>query len=258
MARLLPRLLGASLLLILSTARAATPLLTASDIAQLKTWLGGPFTLVRLYEKQDGQTAADFHAAVDGKGRTFTVMEATTELGQTFKVGGYNPQSWDSSGAFHRTTEDALRTGFLFNLTSRQVHRQTPRTYALDTVGSFQTWNDARTGPVFGAGHDLYVGWDLSTGGYSSMYSYIDPVRSDFDSSLLDGRDYKLPNVRYGEMEVWRVFAVPEAQTWSMLLCGLCLFGFLRRRRSISPDGQFPQGKGAVVPPTGIEPVSHA
>ena len=231
MARLLPRLLGAFLLLILSTARADTPLLTPSDIAQLKTWLGGPFTLVRLYDKQDGQTAADFHAAVDGKGRTFTVMEATTELGQTFKVGGYNPQSWDSSGAFHRTTEDALRTGFLFNLTSRQVHRQTPRTYALDTVGSFQTWNDARTGPVFGAGHDLYVGWDLTTGGYSSMYSYIDPVRSDFDSSLLDGRDYKSPNVTYGEMEVWRVFAVPEAQTWLMLLSGLCLFGFLSMAR---------------------------
>jgi len=240
MARLLPRLLGAFLFLIVSTAQATTPLLTPSDIAQLKTWLGGSFTLVRLYEKRDGQTAADFHAAVDGKGRTITVMEATTELGQTFKVGGYNPQSWDSSGAFHITTEDELRTGFLFNLTSRQVHHQTPRTYALDTVGSFQTWNDARTGPVFGAGHDLYVGWDLTTGGYSSMYSYIDPERSNFDSSLLDGRDYTSPNLTYGDMEVWRVFAVPEAGTWMMLLSGLCLIGFMRRWSPAGSCGKSP------------------
>lgn len=227
MARLLQRLFGALFLLILSTAQGATPLLTAADVAQLSTWLGGPVTLLRLYQKGEGQTAADFHAAVDGKGRTLTVMEATTELGQTFKVGGYNPQSWDSRGGFHITTEDALRTGFLFNLSARQIHRQTPRTYALDTVGSFQTWNDPKAGPVFGAGHDLYVGWDLTTGGYSSMYSYIDPVRSDFDSSLLDGRDYKTPNITYGEMEVWRVFAVPEAGTWMMLLSGLCLIGLI-------------------------------
>lgn len=230
MAKLLSRLLGALFLSTLAAAHAATPLLTPADLVQLSGWLGhGEFRLERLFQKHDGQTAADFHAAVDGKGRTFTVMEATTELGQTFKVGGYNPQSWDSSGGFHITTEDASRTGFLFNLTSHQVHRQTPRTYALDTVGSFQTWNDAKTGPAFGAGHDLYVGWDLTTGGYSSMYSYIDPERSDFDASLLDGRKYTVPNITYGEMEVWRVFALPEAETWMMLVAGLCLIACMRR-----------------------------
>jgi hypothetical protein len=232
MAKLLQRLCGAIFLIFLSTAQGATPLLTDVDIAQLSTWLGnGPIRLERLYKKRDGQTAADFHAAVDGKGRTFTVMQATTELGQMFKIGGYNPQSWASSGGFHITTEDALRTGFLFNLTSHQVHRQTPRTYALDTVGSFQTWNDGKAGPVFGAGHDLYMGWDLTNGGYSSMYSYIDPERSNFDSSLLDGRDYKSPNVTFGDMEVWRVIAVPEPALVLMLLPGLALIGIAARRR---------------------------
>lgn len=222
MAKFLPRLLGATFLLSLPTAYGATPLLTDADIAQLSNWLGnGPIRLERLYKKRDGQTAADFHAAVDGKGRTFTVMEATTELGETWKVGGYNPQSWSSTGGFHITTEDELRTGFLFNLTSRQMHRQTPRTYALDTVGSFQTWNDGKVGPVFGAGHDLYVPWDLTNGGYSSMYSYIDPARSNFDSSLLDGRTYSSPNVTYGELEVWAIFPVPEPGTWLMLLAGM-------------------------------------
>lgn len=224
MAKFFSRLLGAIILLAATAVQAETPLLTDGDKAQLANWLGnGPIRLERLYKKRDGQTAADFHAAVDGKGRTFTVMEATTELGQTFKVGGYNPQSWASSGGFHITTEDALRTGFLFNLSSRQVHRQTPRTYALDTVGSFQTWNDARAGPVFGAGHDLYVPWDLTNGGYSIMYSYIDPVRSNFDSSLLDGRDYKSPNITYGDIEVWSVIAVPEPMTWMLLLMGIAM-----------------------------------
>lgn len=224
MAKILTRLLGAIFLLLMPVAYGSTPLLTQADIAQLSNWLGnGPIRLERLYKKRDGQTAADFHAAVDGKGRTFTVMEATTELGQTWKVGGYNPQSWASTGGFHITTEDALRTGFLFNLTSRQLHRQTPRTYALDTVGSFQTFNDGKVGPVFGAGHDLYVGWDLSTGGYSSLYSYIDPTRSNFDSSILDGRDYKEPNLTFGDLEVWAVIAVPEPRAWAMLLAGLLL-----------------------------------
>lgn len=224
MAKILTRLLGAIFLLLMPVAYGSTPLLTQADIAQLSNWLGnGPIRLERLYKKRDGQTAADFHAAVDGKGRTFTVMEATTELGQTWKVGGYNPQSWASTGGFHITTEDALRTGFLFNLTSRQLHRQTPRTYALDTVGSFQTFNDGKVGPVFGAGHDLYVGWDLSTGGYSSLYSYIDPARSNFDSSILDGRDYKEPNLTFGDLEVWAVIAVPEPRAWAMLLAGLLL-----------------------------------
>jgi hypothetical protein len=235
MAKFFTRLLGAIFLLCLPAAHGATPLLTDADVAQLSNWLGnGPIRLERLYKKRDGQTAADFHAAVDGKGRTFTVVNATTELGETFKVGGYNPQSWDSTSGFHITEDDALRTGFLFNLTSRQIHRQTPRTYALDTVGSFQTWNDAKTGPVFGAGHDLYVGWDLSTGGYSSLYSYIDPARSNFDSSILDGRDYKSPNLTYGDLEVWAIIAVPEPYGWLMLVPGLALLGVMRRRPSLA------------------------
>jgi hypothetical protein len=218
-------LLGASV-----SAQAATPLLSAADQSQLAKWLGqGPIALDSIYKKRIGQTAADFHAAVDGKGRTFVVMQATTELGETFLIGGYNPQSWDSKGGFHVTTEQSGRTGFLFNLTSHQFHMQTPRTYALDTVGSFQTFNDAKLGPVFGAGHDLYVPWDLTHGGYSSMYSYIDPERSDFDSSLLDGRDFVKPNVTFGDMEVFTIMAVPEPAAWMMLLPGLGLLGFMRR-----------------------------
>jgi hypothetical protein len=243
MAQHIPRLAGAALAALVLCAgapvHAATPLLSESDKAQLARWLGqGPIELDRIYKKRIGQTAADFHAAVDGKGDTFVVMEATTELGDTFLVGGYNPQSWDSSGGFHITTDQALRVGFLFNLTSHQVHRQTPRTYALDTVGSFQTFNDPKLGPVFGAGHDLYVPWDLTSGGYSSMYSYIDPARSDFNSSLLDGREFTRPNVTFGDMEVFTVSAVPEPAAWMLLLPGLGLLGFMRRSTPAASSGK--------------------
>jgi hypothetical protein len=243
MAHHIARLAGAALAALVlgasASVHAATPLLSDGDKAQLAKWLGqGPIELDRIYKKRIGQTAADFHVAVDGKGRTFTVMEATTELGETFLVGGYNPQSWDSSGAFHVTAEQSLRTGFLFNLTSHQVHWQTPKTYALDTVGSFQTFNDARLGPVFGAGHDLYVPFDLTNGGYASMYSYIDPARSDFNSSLLDGRDFVKPNVTFGDMEVFAISAVPEPAAWMMLLPGLGLLGFMRRSSPAASAGK--------------------
>jgi len=36
-------------------------------------------------------------------------------------------------------------------------------------------------------------------------------------------------------MEVWRVFAVPEAQTWLMLLSGLGILGFAARRQAGNP-----------------------
>src|SRR5262249_30186550 len=122
----------------------------------------------------------------------------------------------------------------------RQMHLQTPRTYALDSVGSFQTFNDARLGPVFGAGHDLYVPFDLTNGGYSSMYSYIDPARSNFDSSLLDGRDFVKSNVTFGDMEVFTISAVPEPAAWMMLAPGLGLLGFMRRRSPTGSCGKSP------------------
>jgi hypothetical protein len=56
-------------------------------------------------------------------------------------------------------------------------------------------------------------------------------VRSNFDSSILDGRDYKEPNLTYGDLEVWAVIAVPEPGAAAMLLSGLALIGLCSRRR---------------------------
>ena len=61
----------ASLALLLSGAgRAKATLITAADQSQLESWLGeGPLTLTNIYTKKAGDTAANFHAAVDGQGR---------------------------------------------------------------------------------------------------------------------------------------------------------------------------------------------
>ncbi|MBA5607576.1 PEP_CTERM-anchored TLD domain-containing protein [Duganella sp. FT3S] len=209
----------------------AASLLNAAEQQQLATWLGeGPVAFTNIYTKANGDTSAAFHHAADGKGRTIAVMQATNEKGQTWLIGGYNPQSWASSGGYHITTEQAQRTGFLFNLTTSEIHRQTPKTYALDTVGSYQTLNAANVGPTFGLGNDLYVPADLTHGGYSLLYSYADPNRYNFNTSVLDGSTFVRPNITFGAMEIYTISAVPEPASGALWLGGLGLLALLARR----------------------------
>lgn len=214
---------------------AGSSLLTATDQAQLASWLGeGSIVLNNIYSKAQGDTSSNFHQAADGKGRTFSIMEASNEFGQTWLVGGYNPQSWNSSGQNNMTPEDKDRTAFLFNLTSGTLHRQTPKTYALETLGATQTLNRANFGPTFGEGYDLYVPGNLTTGGYSIIYSYVnpDPDVGVLGVSLIDGTAYHGRNITYGAIEVFTITAVPEPGTYGMLLAGLGLFAYGARRRA--------------------------
>lgn len=205
-------------------ADSGTSLLSPGYKTQLETWLGeGRLSLTNIYTKAAGDTSLDFHKASDGKGRTFSVMEATNASGQTWLVGGYNPQSWNSSGSYNMTPDNSQRTAFLFNLSGGVIRRQTLRGYAIDTVGAYQTYNGAEFGPVFGYGHDLFVSGNLSSGGYSNMYSYIDPIKGGFGESLLDGSQYSKPNVTYGAMQIFTVSVVPEPASYALLLAGLVL-----------------------------------
>ncbi|UMR33221.1 PEP_CTERM-anchored TLD domain-containing protein [Massilia sp. MB5] len=227
-------LLAVSLLATSTGAAAATTLLSAKEQAQLSAWLGeGNLALTNIYTKAAGHTAKNFHAAVDGKGRTFSLMQATDSNGQTWLVGGYNPQSWSSAGKYNVTENQVDRTAFLFNLTSGKLHRQTPKANGLDAVGAYQTYNDSKYGPTFGWGHDLYVPDDLTHGGYSLMYSYINPYAPDTSTSLLNGAPFDGYNVTFGAMEVYSVAAVvPEPATYGMLLLGMGVLGVCARRRN--------------------------
>ncbi|WP_240943554.1 PEP_CTERM-anchored TLD domain-containing protein [Janthinobacterium lividum] len=230
-----PVLFCAGLLMYLGHAPAvfAQSLLDSASQAQLASWLGeGPLSLKAIYTKSVGDTSFDFHKASDGKGRTFSVMEARNESGQTWLVGGYNPQSWNSSGTYNMTPEDSQRTAFIFNLSTGQRHIQTPKSYALDSIGAYQTLNDINAGPTFGIGADLGVSADLTTKGVSYRYSYIDPDQGVFGISLLDGKPYSShPNVTFGAIQVFSISAVPEPASYALMVLGLALIGGIQARK---------------------------
>lgn len=227
-------LIGA--LVLLAALPAHATLISSADRAQLTSWLGeGPLALNLLFEKTPGKTAADFHAAADGKGRTFSIMQAYGDDGRMWLVGGYNPQSWSSKGGFNMTPNQEDRTAFLFNLTSGVRFQQLP-VLAGDDYGAMQTVNDATLGPSFGAGLDLSMPFDLTNGGVSALLSYNNGIHHQNPfTSLLDNTPYPgLPNVRFGAMEVYTVNLVPEPGALGLAGIGLAALALARRRRNQS------------------------
>jgi len=79
-----------------------TELLSVSDHAQLSEWLGSDFDLTRIFAKGiDGGNSVNWHAAVDGEGATFTVMEVfDKDTNESRIIGGYNGATWVSAGGY--------------------------------------------------------------------------------------------------------------------------------------------------------------
>ncbi|HEU4816216.1 PEP_CTERM-anchored TLD domain-containing protein [Janthinobacterium sp.] len=210
-----------------------TSLLSPGYQTQLETWLGeGHLALTNIYSKATGDTSLDFHKASDGKGRTFSVMEATNSSGKTWLVGGYNPQSWSSTDGMHVTMPDSARTGFLFNLTSGLMLPQLKQYFNGDEIGKDQTYNDSNFGPTFGYGHDLYVPQDLTHGGSSFLYTYNFRGQPSTGISLLDGSAWHGNDVTFGAIQVFSISAVPEPATYALLLAGLLVLLVRQRGRA--------------------------
>jgi len=170
----------------------ASPILTTAGETQIEAWLGiGDLDFRNIFTKGSvSDTTAEWHAAVDGRGPTVSLLAVTDSAGSSYVIGGYNPQSWDSSGAFHMTVADADRTAFIFNLTTNVLLTQKPTNYedancsqgspSAPNCGKYQTYNYSLYGPTFGGGNDLNVGFDLTnnseTGylnvGYEEAYTY--------------------------------------------------------------------------------------
>jgi hypothetical protein len=141
------------------TITGGSSLLDMSTAGQLQTWLGeGEITINNIfsYTTGDALTAADFHAAADGLGRTFSVFSITsTNYTTPIVFGGYNPQSWHSGGAYNITIADADRTAWLFNFGDDLKWDQKLSTDLGGDRGRYQTYNHSYYGPTFGGGHDI-------------------------------------------------------------------------------------------------------
>lgn len=210
-------------------------LLDDAGLTQLETWLGeGPLDITNIFDKTATNTSSDFHSAVDGQGRTFSLIEVV-RLGSTdlssdpVIIGGYNPQSWFNSGGYNYTYDTADRTAFIFNLNANEVRYQDPTSYR----GEYQTYN-ANYGPIFGGGHDIWVDPSLSAG-YTSSWSYgVETGGIPLGGSQgIAGPDSYAPStygiftLGYGQIEVFKiepsVVPVPGAVLLGML--GLSVAG---------------------------------
>jgi hypothetical protein len=230
---------GGMLLALAGTAAKAGDIIGGSSLlddgrhAQLERWLGeGEFNLNNVYTLRPGDTSVNFHQGADGKGATFTVLEVTNTAGQTFLVGGYNPQSWSSTDGWHETERDFQRTAFLFNFTTPAVYRQVLTGFELPSQGQRQTYNDILFGPVFGSGPDLFVNDDL-TKALSWQLSYGNPANEGV--SIIDG-SLRGQTVTVNAMEIFAISPVPEPASWAMLLAGAGVLGGIKRRRRRTPE----------------------
>lgn len=219
-----------------ATVVGGSDLLSAASANQLESWLGqGPLTLTNVFDKAPGSTTIDFHAAADGKGATFSIIEFPNDpTGMPFDkpivVGGYNPQSWNSSGAFNVTPLDVDRTAFVFNLTQSLKFDQR-RDAATENYGLYQTYNFANNGPAFGGGRDL-IGGSNSVFGVDYSYFYSYGANGDFGRSLVTYPGLYAGPMYVGQIEVFTISAaVPESQSWALMLGGLAWLGLAVRRR---------------------------
>jgi len=230
----------AGIVLAASNANAAvitggSALLTKDNVTQLSSWLGQSVDLTNIYTKQAGNTSLDFHAAVDGKGATFVVMQVTDQYsGMTGLVGGYNPQSWSSSNYYNYSYDEGSRNAFLFNLSTDTVFGQKAINdnywYWYDQ-GVYQTYNYGSYGPTFGGGHDLYVGYDLMNG-YSNLWSYA----STNGAGNLLGNGASYYNWQVAGLEVFNMAParneVPEPASLALFAIALGGLAAARRKRS--------------------------
>ncbi|MEP7353832.1 MAG: PEP_CTERM-anchored TLD domain-containing protein [Acidobacteriota bacterium] len=238
-------LLMATVPMFATTSFDASSLLTQTTADQLAAWLGeGDLSLTRIYAATSPTDWTAFHAAADGQGRTFTVMQALT---CTFDIscilsdaiiGGYNPQSWVSFGGYNIVPLDSDRTAFIFNLTEARIAREMLADGEFGR-GSYQTYNSVLNGPGFGV-IDINLGAN-NVDGYT--YAFDDSYEPGFRlGTSIAGANASLlqysSSFTLGTIEVFTIADVATPEPSSALLLGGALIALLasrRRRKATAP-----------------------
>jgi len=205
-----------------ATVVGSSGLLNSTDANQIETWLGqGDVQFDNIFTKVSGSYSFDFHKAADGKGDTISIFSVLYGNGQTALVGGYNPFSWNSTGTFNLTNEG---NAFIFNLTSDSIQRQ-------KSGVRYQAANDIYSGPAFGGGYDIYANTALAFGS-ALQYTYSDGSNGGSGKNILGTTGTQAFTLLGLEVfTVSPVTAVPEPETYAMMLAGLGLVGSIACRR---------------------------
>jgi len=120
----------------------------------LQSCLPSPREWVLLYRgTRDGFSASAFHSRCNGLGPTITVVKSD------YIFGGYNPNSWASSGNYQKASGS-----FLFCLTN--AWSSSPLKFSWRHHHG--PLDKPSYGPTFGSGHDLHI----SNGCNTNQYSY--------------------------------------------------------------------------------------
>lgn len=246
-------IMGCCCAVLLYAATVRADLMTPAYETQLEAWLGeGDLTLTHVFTKTtgDGLTSGDFHAAVDGQGRTFTLISADLYGdGDPILIGGYNPESWDSDTGW-RLSSPTDRTAFLFNLTTLTTQAQRTDVILGNDFGRFQTRNELGLGPSFGGpdalpdNADLLVDRTLEAG-LTRQYSYgpLGP-HFGFGGPGIDGREPSNPGDAAPffvvALDVYSISPVPEPSSlvlWTFVAAtGLVTATRLAAKRRSGPQ----------------------
>jgi hypothetical protein len=165
----------------------------SSWIDVVKSWLGSGSLELLYRASRDGWTAHDFHRCCDNRGPTLVIVQSE----ENWVFGGYAAASWNSNG---HNIQSAGNTSFLFTL--KNPHDLPPTKYACTAYLSHELQGDAKHGPMFGRGFDLYI----CDGANNSFYNYTVLGTAYKDTTGHGKRTFTGKKIfRVGEYEVFAV-----------------------------------------------------
>jgi hypothetical protein len=209
-------------------------LLTQAYANEIAGWIGQPnaiFTNI-LSEAYSASSPTDFHAAADGKGATIVILKVTPQGSSApVLIGGYDPVSWNSLGAYITDPTDLGRTAFIYNLSTSVLQRQNLTSQGSSGDGQYQTFDGSGYGPLFGLGEDIDAFFGTNTSGaYADSYGGVPSG----GTNILGNTG--ITSFTVDSIEVYTE-QLPEPATFPLCVAGLSAAAWLRRRQRVSRMG---------------------